>query len=157
MFPNPKLKTQTYGRANNYPKTYGCSGEYFYAAVQKDNLRAPRAYDGVYLEPRLEAVKNYREMRENGGSVDNPSHGFPQDGGFSWEVIFREQAMLRYTEGGGDKAWMEEKDRNYLSRLARENAIAEEHKAVETQRKEMQRLLAEHTQMIEQLQTSLPL
>ena len=66
----------------------------------------------------IEATKNYRSNRENGSDVDNPKHLLPLDGSFRWVNPDEENdAQLRYDEGSGDKAWMEEKDRNYLARL----------------------------------------
>lgn len=83
------------------------------------------------------AQKNFRENRENGEPRDNPDRDLPLDGKAQWvkcqnetdlpregDVKYGEQGTgyyrPRYDEGPGDKAWMEEKDRNYLARLLRE-------------------------------------
>ena len=83
------------------------------------------------------AVEKYRESRANGPKSTDPSRAFPQDGKVRW---IRETHLdlddlprggyqngsywrVKYTEGRKDRAWMQEKDRNYLMMLA-EEAIA---------------------------------
>ena len=85
-------------------------------------------YDPRGPGARAKAVAVYQKNRTNGdGDVDKPSRRFPNDGKWSdWlkrplpgdgPGIYR----VRYTEGAGDREWMQEMDCNYLARLARES------------------------------------
>jgi len=64
-------------------------------------------------------VNEYRSARENGCPEDTPKRLFPCDGIFTWDTPDATMSYIRYTAGPGDRAWMEERDRNYLARLAR--------------------------------------
>jgi len=83
----------------------------------------------------LAAVTNYKEHRMSGGETDVPGRTFPQDGTAEWKedtdigdaVLmerFNEKARtyywrVVYTEGPDDEAWMGERDRNYVRRIAK--------------------------------------
>jgi serine/threonine protein kinase len=70
------------------------------------------------------AVASYRARRQNGGQTDSPQPPLPEDGKFRWHNEDG-YSQLRYTEGPGDREWMEQCDRNYLARLDREKQSAE--------------------------------
>jgi serine/threonine protein kinase len=72
--------------------------------------------DGGGRGPR--ALDAYRENRTNGASVDHPAYKFPADGAYSWHKYTDACYYCRYSEGPGDREWMEQCDRNYLARLA---------------------------------------
>ena len=68
------------------------------------------------------AVVDYRTHRENGAVSDSPHYPadtFPRDGRFTFveeATTHGRDYALRYDEGPGDRAWMEERDRNYIVR-----------------------------------------
>lgn len=70
----------------------------------------------------VRARESYKEQRMNGRSCDSPSRDIPYDGRYSgtWATKGDKKGWfrIRYNTGPGDRAWMEERDRNYLSRLA---------------------------------------
>jgi serine/threonine protein kinase len=69
-----------------------------------------------------EALVSYRRARLNGEACDKPSNAIPADGEYSWEKGSRvDRYHVIYTEGPGDREWMEQCDRNYLARLSVEN------------------------------------
>jgi len=78
------------------------------------------------------ALDDYRSNRENGDESDNPSRAFPEDGRYSDWVLHHtdddgsKYYHVKYDEGPGDRAWMQEKDRNYLARLQREKEASPE-------------------------------
>ena len=73
------------------------------------------------------AVDDYRKNRQNGLECDNPQTPFPQDGRCDWSHDWgmmpnpKRWWRARYDEGPRDRAWMEERDCNYLARLKKEN------------------------------------
>lgn len=73
-------------------------------------------YDG------FEGPTGYFAARANGIDTDSPARPIPHDGTYTWDTILGpvrgNYCKIRYTEGAGDRAWMEERDRNYLARLA---------------------------------------
>jgi len=74
---------------------------------------------------RKAAVKNYRDNRENGEAIDAPPYPFPNDGEY-WDPPENRKLKnigfvhIKYTEGLGDRKWMEKKDQNYQARLKRQ-------------------------------------
>lgn len=70
-----------------------------------------------------------------GSKTDDPGQVFPEDGTAKWkrendigdaalmerfnQKVRKDYWRVVYTEGPGDKAWMEERDRNYLTRIAK--------------------------------------
>jgi hypothetical protein len=83
------------------------------------------------------AQENFKEKRVNGGESDNPSQKMPEDGKYTWvkgrvegDYVYGVKRAdgnydyeVRYDQGPGDKAWMEEKDKNYLERIEREGNL----------------------------------
>jgi serine/threonine protein kinase len=66
------------------------------------------------------AVAAYRTARGNGTTADHPVGPFPADGLYTWGQRTDDgKYPIKYTEGPGDRAWMEQRDRNYLARLRR--------------------------------------
>jgi hypothetical protein len=123
------MKSQTYGVGRfSLPK-------HLYFQWQPQSL--------LFLSQGNGATWTYRDERENGQEEDAPERPFPEYGVATW---LRETDLaavdlygktprenywrVKYTEGPRDKAWMEEKDRNYLSRLGREvQALLAQHPA----------------------------
>ena len=74
----------------------------------------------------------YYKDRANGIDVDSPVIPIPQDGFYSLTLTsndhydYKRLNSILYTEGPGDKAWMEERDKNYLYRLATGDIRGEE-------------------------------
>ena len=72
---------------------------------------------------------DYKENRLNGDEKDSPNSRFPSDGKFGWVHPAPRSPnkdgryVYRYDEGPKDKAWMEERDRNYVFRLEREGRL----------------------------------
>jgi hypothetical protein len=67
---------------------------------------------------RKEALVSYRVTRTNGEACDRPRKAMPIDGAYSWHVAGTGDGWnIKYTEGPGDREWMEQCDRNYLARL----------------------------------------
>lgn len=66
---------------------------------------------------KVEALVAYKAARVNGKDCDNPSWGFPNDGNYAWEGHEHWGCAVRYTEGTRDRAWMQERDKNYQRRL----------------------------------------
>ena len=100
-----------------------------HAAGPDSPLDSPGIY--IFANGRVSAVADYKKQRQNGRDSDNPKRSFPQDGTFDWvseEDIASYLKLpprpgyyrLRYTQSPRDKAWMEERDQNYLARRARE-------------------------------------
>jgi len=86
----------------------------------------------------------YKEKRMNGWDADAPREKYrfkypPEDGKYTWikgrvegDYVYgvknakgEYEYELRYDEGPGDRAWMEERDRNYLSRILKEGKLRE--------------------------------
>lgn len=90
-----------------------------------------------YIQACSIAFYDYRKNRENGTNEDIPNKKIPSDGKFilvKGEIIGGEvfgvkeddgeyRCELCYSEGVGDKEWMNEKDRNYLARIFLVGAI----------------------------------
>lgn len=84
-----------------------------------------------YRYYRYQACRAYRIGRENGRTCDNPPYPFPGDGKYSECVdagTIDQPGVPAYhswvyTEGPGDKAWMQQKDRNYVFRLLRAGTL----------------------------------
>jgi len=73
-----------------------------------------------------QAREDYIKTRANGTDIDNPAKGIPFDGRYSWVPCqVRNHSIRRYTEGHGDRAWIEERDWNYIQRLLREGRLLE--------------------------------
>ena len=69
--------------------------------------------------PGWKAIINYLARRSNGNNSDNPPRLIPLDGTWFWESPGAARSRVVYVEGPQDHIWMEERDRNYLARLAR--------------------------------------
>jgi len=129
-----------------------------------DSVRSWFTFEvGLNIYARTCARANYEVSRRNGDDSDNPSREFPGDGSYSnWIWHHKDDDgtqwyRIKYTEGPGDRAWMEEKDRNYLARLKPEKkekkaakkkktealAIKEKELAIEQQRLELEKLKIE--------------
>ena len=78
---------------------------------------------GFGWEEGLDGKIGYIRDRANGTEADSPSRPFPDDGNYSWNTPENDESYIRYTEGPGDKVWMEERDWNYLRRLQREGTL----------------------------------
>jgi tRNA A-37 threonylcarbamoyl transferase component Bud32 len=76
----------------------------------------------------VSAVNEYLAIRSNGIDADAPRRQFPRDGEYSWETSRPDpdHAKVRYDAGLGDRAWMEERDHNYVFRLEREGRLERE-------------------------------
>lgn len=127
------MKTKTYGVSKITYSRYTCGlrlhppsslNEYFKHTIHTFDSSS-EYYSPKDIAASREAVEEYRKNRENGSDIDNPSDEFPCDGTYSWDTADH-ITYLRYTEGNGDRAWMEEKDRNYLARLELEKALPEQ-------------------------------
>jgi Variant SH3 domain/Sel1 repeat len=78
----------------------------------------PHRRGGYWGNVRGEALREYRAERQNGSDrLDGPWTVFPADGRYSCHPAGK-RYRIKYTEGPGDRAWMEQCDRNYLARLA---------------------------------------
>ena len=89
------------------------------------------------------ALGNYIANRGNGVKSDSPSRDLPVDGTWSWQESKTKgyHYRLRYDEGPGDRAWMEERDRNYLARLEHEKQAkeqAEQQQHIEEKERELE-------------------
>lgn len=73
-------------------------------------------------EASSKAQANYDAARQNGTSVDNPTYTLPHDGIYTMESPDKHNSKIRYTEGQGDRTWMEEKDKKYIIRLLHKSA-----------------------------------
>jgi serine/threonine protein kinase len=82
-----------------------------------------------------EAVAAYRASRQNGVLIDSPLRRFPKDGTYDWHECTDGSCQVKYTEGPGDREWMEQCDRNYLARLDREKQSAARKQEREAQEK----------------------
>lgn len=86
-----------------------------------DSIREATTNGGA----RLVARENYIEKRLNGEDADSPLFEIPLNGIYSdWLKAplpgdARFWYRIRYTESAEDREWMQLRDRNYLSRLAR--------------------------------------
>jgi serine/threonine protein kinase len=104
----------------------------------------------------LQARLSYRTSRENGDqSTDRPSHDFPADGTYSWHKHSPDNYHVKYTEGPGDREWMEQCDRNYLARLDREKQSAARRQEREAQLREAQEELKREQQLQEEAEEQL--
>jgi len=82
------------------------------------------------------AVEAFKQNRMNGNETDNPARKMPEDGQYTWvKGIVKEECVygvkngdyykyeICYDQGPRDKAWMEEKDKNYLQRIEHEGEL----------------------------------
>jgi SH3 domain/Sel1 repeat len=72
----------------------------------------------------FQARADYMLARTNGTPGDCPTYNFPADGTYSWHEHTDHKYLCKYSEGPGDRKWMEQCDRNYLARLEVEKAAA---------------------------------
>jgi serine/threonine protein kinase len=107
-------------------------------------------YAGAPLSRRA-----YRVSRQNGVTTDAPDRAFPNDGTYSWHSRTDGQYQVKYTEGPGDREWMEQCDRNYLARLDREKKSAARKQERETQLREAQEKLKREQQLQEEAEEQL--
>jgi Variant SH3 domain len=97
----------------------------------------PRLSHPQYYLWCLEAIIAYRSHRTNGAAGDHPSHAFPKDGAYRRQKHTDDLFHVKYIEGPGDRKWMEQCDRNYLTRLEAEKVAARK-QAREVQSREAQ-------------------
>ena len=84
----------------------------FVNAVLKNKEESPKYFEW--------AVEEYKKSRENGDIQDEKEIGkFPSTGTYTLEVT-PEAVYVKYQESAEDRAWMEEKDKNYLRRIKAE-------------------------------------
>jgi len=103
-----KMKTQTYGLSLPVP------------VIWPSTHPAGRAV----FDARVAAREDYKEKRSNGNEYDSPKRAMPEDGRFSRteENCKPRYFRARYDQGPSDRAWMEERDRNYLERIKKEDS-----------------------------------
>jgi len=124
------MKTQTWGSSTRGPLIDAKSGEWYDAG--NFIRRLLRGIDRADLiswswgwKRELDGCFGYRNARCNGIEEDSPQRSFPYDGTYTWLTPDNIPCCIRYTEGHGDKAWMEERDWNYIKRLLREGRLLE--------------------------------
>jgi SH3 domain len=110
--------------------TYGFGEKAFFSPTHKaDSL-------GQGGTGRPIAVAAYRASRQNGVKTDSPARPLPLDGSCTWHERADGKYQVKYTEGPGDREWMEQCDRNYLARLDREKQSAARKQECEAQLRE---------------------
>ena len=132
------MKTETFGTyiyILHTPRLDGTIRDKWVVALSKPN------------PPAALTIIDYQERRSNGREADNPHDGkvIPTDGKYTWINCSRIEGNLvhgvknkdgkyeygfRYDAGPGDLAWMEERDRNYLTRILKERRFRELEPAV---------------------------
>lgn len=127
------MKNQTFGISNKIAR-HGFGVSLLRAMIQRlsdGNLRQEEFKKWRWASfDDFDACIRYKENRSNGTDSDSPPRSFPNDGIYTWDSPSKTYnpitgSNVRYTEGPGDKAWMEERDRNYLTRLEREGRLQE--------------------------------
>jgi hypothetical protein len=78
-------------------------------------------------------AEGYIKVRQNGSESDSPLRSFERDGIYSWENPFAVSSQIKYTEGAQDRAWMKERDRNYIFRLENEGRLDVDEPRLETE------------------------
>jgi serine/threonine protein kinase len=101
------------------------------------------------------AMAAYRTSRQNGVQTDSPDRPFPADGTYGWHKHSDGYYQVKYTEGPGDREWMEQCDRNYLARLDREKQSAARKQEREAQLREAQEKLKREQQLKEEAEEQL--
>jgi serine/threonine protein kinase len=93
-----------------------------------------------------EAVAAYHRDRMNGTARDLPPYKIPNDGSYSWHKHTDGKYYCRYSEGPGDREWMQRCDRNCLARRDAEKQAAASKQAREAQFREAQEKLKREQQ-----------
>ena len=103
------------------------SGKMVYS--RSNNAEVPGSFIEVlpgkekYFEYLKGALEEYKKSRENGDVQDEKEIGkFPSTGTYTLEVT-PEAVYVKYQESAEDRAWMEEKDKNYLRRIKAEGNL----------------------------------
>jgi Variant SH3 domain/Sel1 repeat len=112
-------------------------------------------YSLAWQERGEEARDSYRSSRQNGIKSDSPARPFRFDGTYSWHERTDGKYQVKYTEGPGDREWMEQCDRNYLARLDREKQSAARKQEREAQFHEAQEKLKREQQLKEKAEEQL--
>jgi serine/threonine protein kinase len=107
----------------------------------------------IVLNPS--AVAAYQASRQNGVQTDSPDRPLPNDGTYDWHERTDGKYQVKYTEGPGDREWMEQCDRNYLARLDREKQSAARKQEREAQLREAQEKLKHEQQLKEDAEEQL--
>ena len=141
------MKTQAYGLSNQFelqPST--ATGNQW--AQASPLVGGARERQDAAPES---ALGNYIANRGNGVKSDSPSRDLPVDGTWSWQKSETNYFYhLHYDEGPGDRAWMEERDRNYLARLEHEKQAKEQAEQQQQQIEEKERELEARNSELEQ-------
>jgi SH3 domain len=127
------MKTATFGLS-----TYDCAGISYLVLFAGRRLSKRRT---------LDARVSYARARLNGGVCDMPSKTIPADGVYSWGKDGHDTFRVKYTEGPGDREWMEQCDRNYLARLGAEKQSAARKQEREAQLPDNQEKLKREQQL----------
>jgi serine/threonine protein kinase len=127
--------------------TFGLGSEIF-GRFKKKGILPPRG------RPRPSAVAAYRASRQNGVQTDSPDRPLPNDGTYAWHKRTDGKSQVKYTEGPGDREWMEQCDRNYLARLEREKPPSRKQER-EAQLREAQEKLKREQQLKEEAEEEL--
>lgn len=103
--------------------------------IDEDSPQRPFPQDGSFIWEPTDQRPFPRDGRFTRESMDQRL--FPRGGRFVWESMDYSMDYndpekevfvyynLQYQEGPGDRAWMEERDRNYIRRLAKEKQLLE--------------------------------
>jgi len=74
------------------------------------------------------AQQAYKNGRMSGNEQDSPKRKLPLDGQLEWTNVALDKKLrkkkyyqIKYTEGQGDQAWMEERNHNYINRIIKES------------------------------------
>jgi len=111
----------------------------------KYKYRRPKVSDFSESD-KLQAIVSYYRARANGNVVrHSPSRDLPGDGEFSVKFAGSSiigsmsvpdgkipKYMLKYSEGDGDRAWMQERDRSYIAYLEAQEQEEARHAALPT-------------------------
>lgn len=112
---------------------------HFFAGLDKSHRPPVVKYsDFLRLNWRADhdGLVGYLHDRANGGDEDSPKRPMLLDGAVTWDKPEAINSKICYTEGPGDKTWMEERDRNYLARLFLAGANSEQEKQDLTENRE---------------------
>jgi Variant SH3 domain/Sel1 repeat len=135
--------------------TFGVGDCRWRASVFRGYLSKLYCGGRVSAAPRDDAVLAYRASRQNGTWTDNPLGPLPEDGACTWHKGTDGKYQVKYTEGPGDREWMEQCDRNYLARLDREKQSAARKQEREAQLREAQEKLKREQQLKEKAEQQL--
>jgi Variant SH3 domain len=131
-------------------------GAGYMCAQPGDGLLDPLAIPNSLWEAEKRAARcDYRNARLSGSDCDRPVRDeFPADGSYEW-CVAGNWYHIKYLEGPGDCAWMEQCDRNYQARLDREKQAAARKQAHEAQLHEAQEKLKREQPLKEEAEEQL--